>query len=202
MAEGQVLAAKENRGGFVSRLFGRYIIKNRIQFKFSFMVFFFMGVDAITLWFQSDYVIKHLIDKGIISDADAVESLHALSRINFLRSILALAIVFGLSLFFSHFVAGPIYRMERTFQQFASVDLSMIIRLRKNDELKDTAEMLNTAVSSLRRRYRQNQDHLHVQTEKLRKAADALKSAGKTEEAAEIEKIVFDLENNPSQFKI
>jgi len=186
----------------VSRLFGRYIIKNRIQFKFSLMVFAFLAVSSLTMWFETDLVINHLIEAEVITGTEAIESLEALSRINFLTSVLALSVVFGLSLFFSHFIAGPIYRMEKTFDQLRGGDLSVEIRLRKHDELQDTAQMLNFAISSLRRKTKHDRDQVSEHVRKISKFAESLKKSGKMEEAAQLEHLIFDLQNITPQIKI
>jgi methyl-accepting chemotaxis protein len=69
----------------------------------------------------------------------------------------ALALVMALSLtilfvLFSHKIAGPILRIERTFEDALGGDLTQRIKLRQGDELKDTADQLNSMLDGLQSR--------------------------------------------------
>ena len=55
-----------------------------------------------------------------------------------------------LSVFVSHKIAGPVYRLEETTRIIASGDLTYQIHLREGDELKDLQEAFNTMTDSLR----------------------------------------------------
>jgi methyl-accepting chemotaxis protein len=54
------------------------------------------------------------------------------------------------SIFISHNVAGPLFRMKRSIAQVADGDLSIVIRLRKWDDLHDFAEQINKLLDELR----------------------------------------------------
>jgi methyl-accepting chemotaxis protein len=56
----------------------------------------------------------------------------------------------AVSIFVSHKIAGPLYRIKRCLAQVTEGDLSVIIRLRKWDDLKDLAEHINTLIEALR----------------------------------------------------
>jgi methyl-accepting chemotaxis protein len=62
--------------------------------------------------------------------------------------ILAIAI---LSIFVSHKIAGPVFRLEETSKMIASGDLTQQITLRQGDELKDLQEAFNQMSDSLRK---------------------------------------------------
>lgn len=55
-----------------------------------------------------------------------------------------------ITLFVSHRIAGPIYRLEKDIDEVDKGNLSLDIRVRSNDELKDLAKSLNRMVSNLR----------------------------------------------------
>jgi len=203
MVEQHLVTNQGNRSkSRMGRLFGRYIIKNRLQFKFSFIVFTFLGLASVTMWFQGHWVVQKLIQSGAVSGGEAIAQLNMLNQNILYTSLLALAIVFGLSLFFSHFVAGPIYRMEQTFEQMKAGDLSVIVRFRKNDELQDTGKIFNEALMNLRTKLRQERENVSSSFEKVRKTAEALRKVGRNEEAAQLDAVVFELHNNPPQIKI
>ena len=55
-----------------------------------------------------------------------------------------------ITLFTSHRIAGPLYRMEKDVQELASGNLTKKFSLRKADELKALAESLDKMAQSLR----------------------------------------------------
>lgn len=72
-------------------------------------------------------------------------------------ALIALALVMALSLsilfvLFSHRIAGPIMRIERTFEEILHGDLTHRISLRHGDELKETADHMNTMLDGLQAR--------------------------------------------------
>lgn len=65
-------------------------------------------------------------------------------------SVVSLVVGVVLSLFLPQKIAGPIYRIEQSLKQVGSGDLTTVVRLRDHDTLKDLAENVNQATSSLR----------------------------------------------------
>ncbi len=53
------------------------------------------------------------------------------------------------SLFVSHRIAGPLFRLERSVEEITKGDLSFRITLRKKDELKELAALMNTMLDTL-----------------------------------------------------
>ncbi len=51
-----------------------------------------------------------------------------------------------MSLWATHKVAGPVYRLERSLKQMADGDIGLKIRLRAGDELKELAALLNRII--------------------------------------------------------
>ena len=186
----------------VSRFFGQYIVKNRFQFKFSVMIFIFLAVACFTLWFQGHWAVGRMLKVGLVQGEDAILQLHLLNDLVAKTSILALAITFILSLIFSHYIAGPIYRFEKTLEEMRNGNLSVHIRLRKRDEFKETAELFNQTLASLRVKVQKERDGVEASVQKIKAFADKLKKSGKTQEANELEQLVFDVKNNPPQLKI
>ncbi|HNX76605.1 MAG TPA: methyl-accepting chemotaxis protein [Candidatus Rifleibacterium sp.] len=86
--------------------------------------------------------------------------------------ILAIAI---LSIFVSHKIAGPVYRLEETSKLIASGDLTQQIQLRQGDELRDLQEAFNQMSESLRKmvgKDREVIDKLVATTNRLRDKID------------------------------
>jgi methyl-accepting chemotaxis protein len=58
---------------------------------------------------------------------------------------------FGLvSIFVSHKVAGPLYRIKKCLDMITQGDLDIVLKLRKWDDLKDLAEHINLLIGELR----------------------------------------------------
>jgi len=60
-------------------------------------------------------------------------------------------------LFFSHQIAGPLYRFEQTAKAIGNGDLSGEVRLRDGDELQDLARSMGGMVTDLRARVQEVQ---------------------------------------------
>lgn len=54
------------------------------------------------------------------------------------------------SVFISHNVAGPLFRLKRSISQVADGDLNIVIKLRRWDDLQDLAEQINNLIEELR----------------------------------------------------
>ena len=57
-----------------------------------------------------------------------------------------------ITLFASHKIAGPLYRLEKDVQEIASGNLKVVFRLREDDELKALLGSMNDMVNALRGR--------------------------------------------------
>jgi len=185
-----------------SRLFGQYIIKSRFQFKFSMIVFCCLSAVAFFVWMEGNLVVKNMIENGSVTGEDAIAQLNLLNAIIGRTCILGLAITFGLSLFFSHFVAGPIYRFERILDDMKGGKLNMHVKLRKHDEFKDVADSFNQALSSLRVKIREDRGAVSSQADKLLELALAMRQKGAIDEAAQLEVLASDLKLLPSKIQI
>lgn len=185
-----------------SRIFGQYIIKTRFQFKFGIMIFIFLALASLLIWLEGHVFVKNMISSGTITGEDAIQQLHLLNGIIARTSILAVAITFGLALFFSHFIAGPIYRFEKTLEQMRDGNLNIHVRLRKNDELQEVADTFNQALASLRNKVKQDREKIYACLDRANEVVQQLRQAGRTQEADEIEKLIQDAKTAPQQIQI
>lgn len=62
-------------------------------------------------------------------------------------AILIFAII---SIFVSHKVAGPIFRLKRSICQISQGDLNVVVKLRKWDDLQDVADCINNLTGELK----------------------------------------------------
>lgn len=129
-----------------------YLIKTGLQLRY-------MGIIISTMLlvaFGVGWVIYHTSWSRIANTPDL--SLDKLSEIfDVVNSILlrwVVVFIFAiaiLSIFVSHKIAGPVYRLEETSKLIASGDLTHQIQLRQGDELQDLQEAFNQMSESLRK---------------------------------------------------
>jgi methyl-accepting chemotaxis protein len=94
------------------------------------------------------------------------------------------------SILVSHRVAGPLHRFRQVFQAIGEGNLTGVVRLRKNDYLKEDAELISRMMNSLGSRIREI-DYLN---ERLQSRVDSLRVALEVGEATEIKQKLEDLE--------
>ena len=66
-------------------------------------------------------------------------------------NLLILCIIVPYSLVYSHKVAGPVYRFQKSLDMLLEGQLDFMIRLRKKDEFKNIAEKMNSLIDYMRR---------------------------------------------------
>jgi methyl-accepting chemotaxis protein len=185
-----------------SRLLGQRLIKVHFQFKYAITVFILLGASCLVIWLFGTLAINHMVAAGVVSGTHAIENLRLLNRVIGQMSIFALALVFALSLLFSHFIAGPIYRFEKTLEAVRDGDLTIVVRLRARDEFKEMAELFNQALGSLRLRLQTERDVVEAAVEKAGKLAESLRQAGHAAEAGELERLISPVRELPVRVRI
>lgn len=66
--------------------------------------------------------------------------------------VVTFVIVYRFSLIASHRIAGPMFVLERGMKRLAEGDLTVELKLRKNDNFHETIEIFNLTVADLRER--------------------------------------------------
>lgn len=102
-------------------------------------------------------------------------------------SMLVLAVVTiavaAISVFYSHKIAGPIFRLERSMEQIGSGDLTIDTRFRGSDQLSLLADDLNAMARSLNHTARSVTEAL----EEVERSEEALKELLSKKEAEEVD---------------
>ncbi len=104
-------------------------------------------------------------------------------------------IIFIVSIMYSHQIAGPAYKLEKSIQRIAGGDLTFEIHLRKNDNLKELA----TAINSMLSRFRETLASARSLSDDI---AAKLESLGKDEKFAQLAKSAQSLKEKIDEFKI
>ena len=66
-------------------------------------------------------------------------------------NLFILCIIVPYSLMYSHKVAGPVYRFQKSLDMILEGQLDFMIKLRKKDEFKNIAEKMNSLIDYMRR---------------------------------------------------
>jgi nitrogen fixation/metabolism regulation signal transduction histidine kinase len=98
---------------------------------------------------------------------------------------LMVALIGLMGIYFTHKVAGPIYKMKRLLKQVGQGNLRVDARLRKGDELQDFFDAFTQMVAGLRQMEKDQLDELDKAISALGRDAkdDASASLGKVREA-------------------
>lgn len=116
----------------------RYFIKPDLQTKYAFMFVLAIGV-GLNLGVILTLLAPMLQNTSMIFPAIYV-----------LLAISIVILVAGISILFTHRIAGPIYKIEQSFRQIIDEkDLSLRVFLRTGDELQEFADEVNGLLEHL-----------------------------------------------------
>lgn len=185
-----------------------YLIKTGLQLRY-------MGIIISTMLlvaFGVGWVIYHTSWSRIANTPDL--TLDKLSEIfDAVNSVLlrwVVVFIFAiaiLSIFVSHKIAGPVYRLEETSKLIASGDLTHQIQLRQGDELQDLQEAFNQMSESLRKMVSKDREVIEKLIEtssRLREKIDQKKLSPESVEAVtrDLYSVIEELRLVTSEFKI
>ena len=132
-------------------------------FKLRFMLTF--GIITITAVSMASLLFYFLTYRELSHDyGEAFFTLQSVKRAIFpllfasIQSIALLTVVSiaiaVLSLFFSHKIAGPLYRFEKSMEAVGSGDLTCVVRLRAGDQFLRLEKTMCTSINSMNQRVR------------------------------------------------
>lgn len=131
----------------------KYFIKKRLQFKYLLFVLLAMLIPTTVCGGVLYYLIWQTIAAEIAIPEMLAENLvPALNKVNIILSIslpLVFLLMLLLSIYISHKIAGPVYRLERELIEIANGDYSRRIKFRSNDELQEIADNINKLLENL-----------------------------------------------------
>ena len=121
-----------------------FLIDRRFQIGLAFKFF----VCLVLVAAASGWAVYYAVWKAVVVELHGVylsRLYHAIGRRLLLYAIGGIFSLSVLSIFFSHKIAGPIYRMRKTVDEFVEKDEKpgVPITLRKGDFFRDLAESLN-----------------------------------------------------------
>jgi methyl-accepting chemotaxis protein len=123
----------------------KYFIDRRYQTKYIVLTLILLlayTVTLITMVF-APYVIDLATGGPFAQQTEAARTLLALHKRIWPGVIAAMLLFSLLSVYISHQVAGPVYRIKLAMQKILAGDLSAPVQLRHRDDLKDLADCTN-----------------------------------------------------------
>jgi HAMP domain-containing protein len=135
------------------RRLSNLLVKKKLQFKLASIISFLMMSMMISLWLANNWSIAFVMGSKQTNDVVFLGYLHQIRLITLLAGLIIFCANFLFVLPLTHYFAGPVYRFERVFEEMEKGDLSMTVKLRKHDELQETAMALNRAIIGLRKKF-------------------------------------------------
>jgi len=138
---------------------------------------------------------------GVVAP-DVVEQLGLLNGVIARSAIVISVLSFLFALYMTHYIAGPIYRFERTFERLRAGDLSVQVRLRKRDEFQEVARLFNESLVSVRQQIRRERDGVDAAATRLTALSASLRESGNPSAALQVDETVAALRSNGSNLTL
>ena len=134
----------------------KYLTKNPLQFKFLVLILISIMTPLFLVGGCLYYLIFQIMAEQLaIPESIAQNLIPALDKINFLI-ILSMPVVifllFLLGLILTHRLIGPLKRLEDDLTKISEGDYSIRLKLRKDDDLRPIAEVINKIINKLEKK--------------------------------------------------
>ena len=129
----------------------KYIIKKGLQFRYIGLIFALVLVASLVTGWTVFATGWHFLGEKLADVYPQGRLVYVFKATNLalIRNLLLISpLIFLLGLLFSHRIAGPVYRIEKTLEEIARGNLSLRIKLREGDELVDLADIINDLTES------------------------------------------------------
>lgn len=106
--------------------------------------------------------------------------------------------IFVMTLFFSHKIAGPLYRLRREIEMLKNGNLTGTFTIRNKDQMKELADSLKEMCQTLRQKHAE----LKTKCDKLREFLKEKHFCVTAEDSDKFAKLVGDIDDILSYFKV
>ncbi|MFA5858833.1 MAG: hypothetical protein WC955_07185 [Elusimicrobiota bacterium] len=134
----------------------KILVNKELQWKYTMMVAAALLVMLVMSVIAAFFMVQTILP-DIFSSAykDTVKSIYLWLVV---IGLIFVGLVIWLSLYFSHRIAGPLYRIEKDINDIIETsDFSKRIVLRQKDELSSLAGTINTLIAAIQINYRKNE---------------------------------------------
>ncbi len=166
-----------------------FLIDRAFQLRFSFYTVTWIGA----LGFAYPLIVENLLDAFIkilrvAIDGPGLAQLEAL-RSQVLRQLImshigAILVVFIISIFVSHRIAGPLYKLKKYFEELGKGNFNHTLRFRKTDYFQTLADDYNVLVGQIRGIFQKDSDAVKAAVARLEAALPKSGEARKDVEEA------------------
>jgi len=152
----------------------RILVDKEFQTKFVFNIYVVIVIFILLLGILLVYLSSREMSGSVYSKIVTIKStkqllLPLVIKITIIILVVAFVIVGARFLLFSHKIAGPMLRFKRCLNELKAGDLTINIRFRKKDELKDVAKLLTAAVKELNKRIKRIKNNSKIIDKILKK---------------------------------
>ena len=142
---------RENKPGYRRKI---HYIKKEFQFRFivKFCLLVLVGgliSTAILAFFSKGTLTSTFENSRLVIEKTSIAILPAVIYTNLITLVLITGATIGVTLLISHKLAGPMFRFEADLKVIGTGDLTKVVRLRKEDQIKDMVQSLNDMTASL-----------------------------------------------------
>lgn len=130
----------------------QYLIKKGLQFRYIGIVFSLALLASVVTGYTVFATGWTLLGEKLANVYPQGRLIYVIRTTNLalIRNLLFVSpFIFFLGLLFSHKIAGPVYRIEKSIEEIAKGNLALRIKLRKGDEFWDLADIINTMTENL-----------------------------------------------------
>lgn len=143
----------------------QFLVKRDFQSRFIFQFCILVFVSALIstgmiLYFSRGSLTSMFSQSRLMVTDTARYLLPTVVYANLVTIVIIAVAVMLVTLFISHKVAGPLFHFEKDVKAIADGDLTLTIRLRKKDQLRELAQNINQMTSCLNRKVREIQTEL------------------------------------------
>ncbi|MFC1889144.1 hypothetical protein ACFL4G_05250 [Thermodesulfobacteriota bacterium] len=155
-----------------------FLIMRELQMKFALTIILLLLLMMAFFQIQTVTTFKTIDDHGLTEMASK-----KIFHLQWAFGIGYCVIILFFSIFLSHKIAGPLYRIEKDLKALSKDgDLTRVFRLRKGDEMQEVVQAINTMLVGLRGKIVGARDEREKELGKISRLVDALSSEGGSSE--------------------
>ncbi|NQU95566.1 MAG: hypothetical protein HQ549_04980 [Candidatus Omnitrophica bacterium] len=134
----------------------KYLTKNPLQFKFLVLILLSIMIPLFLVGGCLYYFIFQVMAEQLaIPESIAQNLIPVLNKINFLIILgmpVVIFLLFILGIILTHRLIGPLKRLEDDLTKISKGDYSIRLKLRKDDDLRPIAEVINKIINKLEKK--------------------------------------------------
>lgn len=128
-------------------------VHKSLQIKFTLFVLILFMMSGFAVWWEAYHSMGNFVALGF-GDDQVRAIINQFNKILLVKMAIEILLIVFISLVFSHYIAGPIYRLQEAMKAVRDGDSAVRLRFRRLDEFKNIAELFNQMMEALQQRKR------------------------------------------------